>query len=323
MKHASELAPSTEETHRGAIETHLVPFFGNRDLRAISRDDIREFIEDRFDAGRSASTIRNALSALRRVYSLHVEAGLLDANPASRCGELVERIGRRYSDGVREIDAWTREEAETLLATAREHEPYLYPVLLTAFCTGMRRSELLGLPWTSVRRDSIRVVRALVRGKLKSPKSGKPHSVPLSPEVRELLKEQRRTRKRREGAWSDPKFVFTSPSGMRWDANNFSKVWRRLLRRCVVDGGQSLVRPLTFHCCRHTFASWALEAGHSVVWVQHALGHASPDTTLRTYSHFVPREGEEMGFLGLGADHGQSMDSHGHDRHTKNLESVK
>ena len=40
-------------------------------------------------------------------------------------------------------------------------------------------------------------------------------------------------------------------------------------------------------------------AGKSVVWLQHALGHASPDTTLRRYSHWVKQEQEDMSFLKL------------------------
>jgi integrase len=48
------------------------------------------------------------------------------------------------------------------------------------------------------------------------------------------------------------------------------------------------VRPLHFHCARHTFASWALEAGRSIKWVQATLGHASAEITLRPYSHLTP-----------------------------------
>lgn len=69
--------------------------------------------------------------------------------------------------------------------------------------------------------------------------------------------------------------------------------------RCVDDKGEALVRPLSFHCCRHTFANWSLEAGKSIVWLQHALGHASPDTTLRRYSRWVQQEQEDMSFLRL------------------------
>ena len=65
------------------------------------------------------------------------------------------------------------------------------------------------------------------------------------------------------------------------------------------DKGKPLVRPLSFHCTRHSFASWTLEAGKSIVWLQHALGHASPDTALRRYSHWVRPDQEDMGFLRL------------------------
>jgi len=298
--HKAELSPSTEQTHRGSIETHLVPFFGSRDLRVLNRDDIRRFIENRFEAGKAAGTIRNALSALRRVYSLHIEAGLLERNPAARCGDMVARVGRRYSgQGVREVDAWTREEARILLGISREREPFVYPVLLAAFSTGMRRGELLALRWEHIQPDSIRVRDSFVRGITKTPKSDRARTVPLSPEMHGLLEELRRSRRKREGAWSDPEFVFTTATGVQWHEQNFGRSWLRLRRRCVDDAGKALIRPLSFHCTRHSFASWALEAGKSIVWLQHALGHASPDTTLRRYSHWVKQEQEDMGFLKL------------------------
>jgi integrase len=317
-------ASSTEETHRGSIEAHLAPFFGSRDLRHITRDDIREFVVDRFEAGLSAATIKNALSALRRVYSLHVERNLLTTNPAARCGEMVERVGRRYrNQGVRETDAWTREEADTLLRVAREREPFVYPVLLAALCTGMRRGELLALRWEHVAPDEVRVRDALVRGDVKTPKTDRARSVPLSPEMHGLLEALRRSRRKREGAWSDPEYVFTNANGKRWDEKNFGRSWRRLRRRCVDDEGKPLVRPLSFHCCRHTFASWALEAGKSIVWVQHALGHSSPDTTLRRYSHFMPQEREEMGFLRLVTDPDQIRTIPDHSARTAKQRSQK
>jgi hypothetical protein len=68
-----------------------------RDLRITTRDDMRAFAEARFEAELSAATISNALSVLRRVFSLHVEAGLLDINPATGCGDRVKRISRRYA----------------------------------------------------------------------------------------------------------------------------------------------------------------------------------------------------------------------------------
>ena len=298
--HKAELSPSTEQTHRGSIESHLIPYFGSRDLRSITRDDIRAFIENRFEADKAAGTIRNALSALRRVYSLHVEAGLLDRNPAARCGDMVSRIGRRYSgQGVREVDAWTREEAAILLDTARSREPFVYPVLLAAFCTGMRRGELLALRWEHIQPDGIRVRESFVRGITKTPKSDRARTVPMSPEMHGLLEEMRGSRRKREGAWSDPGLIFTTATGRQWHEQNFGRDWRRLRGRCVDDKGRALVRPLSFHCARHTFASWALDAGKSIVWLQHALGHASPDTTLRRYSHWVRQENEDMSFLRL------------------------
>ena len=72
-------------------------------------------------------------------------------------------------------------------------------------------------------------------------------------------------------------------------------------RRWIGETVEAKVRPLRFHDARHTFASWALESGKSIKWCQHALGHSSPELTLRTYAHLMPSDGNEMEFLdGIG-----------------------
>ncbi|MFF9479048.1 tyrosine-type recombinase/integrase [Streptomyces sp. NPDC014733] len=47
-----------------------------------------------------------------------------------------------------------------------------------------------------------------------------------------------------------------------------------------------------FHVLRHTYASTQLEAGESLVSVAEWLGHASPQTTLKHYAHFMPEAGK-------------------------------
>jgi integrase len=73
---------------------------------------------------------------------------------------------------------------------------------------------------------------------------------------------------------------------------------RRLTAFYVKAHKDKKVRNLSFHCARHTFASWPLEGGRSIVWVRHRLGHGSPEITLRVYSHFMPSPDDELDFLG-------------------------
>jgi len=94
--------------------------------------------------------------------------------------------------------------------------------------------------------------------------------------------------------WEEPGYIFLSPRAMRWDERKFARAFDRL--RTQAHRAEK-VRPLHFHCARHTFASWALEAGLSIKWVQATLGHASAEITLRTYSRLMPSNDNEMDFL--------------------------
>ena len=94
--------------------------------------------------------------------------------------------------------------------------------------------------------------------------------------------------------WEEPGHVFLSPMGKRWDERNFARAFDRL--RTKAHKAEK-VRPLHFHCARHTFASWALEGGRLIKWVQERLGHSSAELTLRTYTHLMPSGDDELDFL--------------------------
>jgi integrase len=98
---------------------------------------------------------------------------------------------------------------------ARTREPFVYPVLFAALCPGMRRGKLLALRWERIGATDIRVRDAHVNGQIKTPKSGKARTIPIETEFGEVLQELRRTRKQREGPFSEPAYVFTTATEIR------------------------------------------------------------------------------------------------------------
>ena len=58
--YAPTMKPSYEESVRGLICNHLVPYFGDKDLRNIREADLLSFTRSKLDAGLAPLTIRNA-----------------------------------------------------------------------------------------------------------------------------------------------------------------------------------------------------------------------------------------------------------------------
>ncbi len=292
--HRPTLARSTEETVGGLIENHLAPFFRNRDLRTIDQTDLIKFVDEKLRDKKSAALCINALSLLRRVCELHVDAGLMQRNPAKGCKALVNRVAKRYETPKRPVDSWTADEARKLIAKAWEIEKRVAPALEIAFATGMRRGEILALKWCDIdfARNRITVDKSLVRGHVGTTKSGRVRVLPLAASLAADLQGLRREQQA-QAPWSDDLPVCPSRKGGHFDEHNFSRAWRRLRRKCTD------VRPLAFHCTRHTFATLALEAGRSIKWVADVLGHADPTITLRTYAHALNVESDGLDFVPL------------------------
>jgi integrase len=167
---------------------------------------------------------------------------------------------------------------------------FLYPVVVTALGTGMRRGELCGLQWGMVDLDqaTITVERSMEETnaglRVKSPKSRHGHRrIALPGSVVETLRLHRvrqiETRLSlgmgRPGAEN---YVFCEVDGSPLHPDRLSQQWRR--------AANALGLPtVSFHALRHTHASALIAAGTNVVTVSRRLGHGSPGITLNIYSH--------------------------------------
>ena len=299
------------------LDNHLIPYFGKMDLREIRREDLIRYINHkmtvkskRTERPLATSTIQNGLTIIRRVLRLAVQDELIDRDPSAGIGAHLAKLARNQGIEAEQRESFTRGEAEKLLALASNRLPEFEPFLRLLLSTGMRVGEAIGLEWRDVNFDRgvIDVRRSVSGGFETAPKSGKSRIVYMSPSLSDrlhrLLTERRAdvaARKRRalksgkscEPAWVEvPSPIFCSQAGGRMDSSNLRRSWLRLHDFASAEK----VRRLVMHCCRHTYATLALESGANIVFVSKQLGHHSPAFTLQVYGHALPSESPDMGF---------------------------
>jgi integrase len=230
----------------------------------------------RAKAGRGRNTIRNELAPIRCALEQAVEDRKIVENPAS-----LRRGGRRRipCKEPEQVVAPPAKEVTRMIAAAAGD---FRTVLLVAASCGLRLDELYGLRWGDIGKDwlTVTVASSNRRGVLTEPKtkSGK-RTVPLFPSARKALKEHKLAS--RFGADGD--LVFPDYFGRPVDSLHVAD---RALQAAFKAAGLS-ERAWRFHSLRHFAVSRLIEAGANIVLVSKVAGHATPDITLRVYSHLL------------------------------------
>jgi integrase len=134
--------------------------------------------------------------------------------------------------------------------------PHIWPIIVFAIETGMRRSEILGLTW-----DNISLERQLAY--LPLTKNGTSREVPLSTKAVQVLSNQRSRQ--------------DTPTPFPVNANAFRLAWERLRKRADLCD-------LRFHDLRHEAISRFFEMGLSVPEVAVISGHKDARMLFR-YTH--------------------------------------
>lgn len=275
----THLRPRTREHYVRALDRHLYPRIGQRQIATIDEEAIADVIEDLHRQGLSGWTIRGILVPLGRVLTYANRKKWIERNPLrtlerSERPRIVQREMRILQAG--EIDALLR------AATPRWRA-----LFATALLSGLRQSELLGLRWADIDFDAelIHVRRQFSRGaEYTQPKTARAlRSVIRPPSLATLLHDHHAA-----SAPSEPAdAVFATSSGR---PHNHRNVTRALATAVAASGLNREGEPrLRFHDLRHTYASILIGEGVSAVFAARMLGHTNPSFTIDTYASLWDR----------------------------------
>jgi integrase len=286
------IRPTTWTTYRIYSEAQVLPALGHVPLQALTAAHLNRLYADLAEHGR-----RDGRGGLRPKSVRHVHVLLHKAlSDAMRWG-LVARNVADAADPPRvprsERGVWSAKELRAFLeATSKDRLAVMWLLVAT---TGMRRGELLGLPWRALDLEATPGRLAVIQTVVvvdKQPvlgaeaKTASSHrQLALDPFTVAALKAHR-VRQLEERlawgpAWTDTGLVFTREDGQVLHPEHITKRFARLVR----DAG---LPPITLHGVRHSYATAALAAGEPLKVVSERLGHASTSITANLYQHVLP-----------------------------------
>jgi integrase len=211
---------------------------------------------------RGPATANRYVVSLSHAFSVGVRVlEWITQNPIRNVSKLPEPGGR--------VRFLSPEEIVALLKAAKaSSNSALYPAVILALSTGMRKNEIMGL-----RRSEVDLGRAVIMLPPERTKTSKGRSIPLVGAALDALK-----------AWIeaaekipriDTDLVFPSSRGSQ--PLNIRVPWEKALQAAGIEDYR-------FHDNRHSAASYLMMTGASPIEVAGILGHSNVQMTAR-YSH--------------------------------------
>ena len=264
------------------IRKHLSPALGDVPLQKLTPQHLQGYYAMLMEQkGLSANTVRRHHDLLSCALHLAVRQDMLLRSPTDRVEppRVIPQEARFY----------TPEELRQLFALVEGH--WLEPIVKLAGALGLRREEICGLRWSSVdfarRRVHIKEARtaagaSIVQKETKNRTSNR--VLHLGDELCRLLRQERSAQVQRSLArgdgWSEDNFVAVDKLGKPYSPNAVSLAFTRFIRSHGMP-------KITLHGLRHTFATVASAQGAPLFDIGRALGHSTPATTGKIYTHLL------------------------------------
>ena len=261
---------STKVTYEGYLNKWILPRWGNYPLTHVNAGEVELWLRSLALARASCAKIRNLMSVL---FNHGIRYEICERNPI----QLVRQSAKRKAVPV----VLTPAEVQRLLSALALRERTL---VLVAFGTGLRMSELFALKWRDIsfQTNEVSVLRSIVFQVISSCKteaSQKP--IPLDPRLAEaLLLWRQETRYKAPDNW-----VFASPATRGRNPYWGQCLMRTFIRPAALKVG--IVRPIGWHRFRHTYSSRLRQNRTDIKVTQELLRHASSRVTLDTYTQAV------------------------------------
>ena len=236
--------------------------FSGLPLISITAPKIR-FARQELLKTRSNATANRYLAALSAFFTFVCkELEWIDNNPCQKIRRLSESRGR--------CRILSDHEKTALISAAQKYQqcPALYPIILIAITTGMRKSEILRLRWEDIKANYSKII-------IKDSKNGEMRSAPLVGPAQYALIQWSKVRPIDQSAMVFPPVRVVSDSTLLTIYKHFKKILEI-----------TQIKNFRFHDLRHTSASYLAMSGVGLRDISDILGHKTLAMVQR-YSHLT------------------------------------
>lgn len=261
------LSANTIESYKFDLN-RLCSFLNEKNISTldiVTTDVLSEYLMGLYDVGFAVSSIQRTLSSMRAYFTFLLSEGIVISDPT----ELLDgpRQGR-YLPSVLTIS-----EIELLLNSidvTKKGGTRNRTILEVLYATGMRVSELCNFSYEQIFEDE-NLVRIIGKG-------SKERLVPIGGIALRWINEYTKGERVSYQRVDSDSTVFLNSRG-----KGFSRmgIWK-VIQKCCNEAG--IVKKVSPHTFRHSFATHLLEGGADLRVVQEMLGHANIVTT-EIYTH--------------------------------------
>jgi integrase len=289
----SRTSVAKRKNHRAMLDHHVLPIIGSVRLDRVTIAHLEDFTtamqrKRHDDRPYSNATINSCLHLIRKIlkhawrrrvltdYPLREQLPLLP-EPVVQNELTVDERDTFLASFDNEKGFRAHFTTSALQREERKHQPpnaqsdyvtYAFerfawskPLFVLALYTGLRRSDLRTLKWSSVDLTE-GVIRLIMR------KTKRPVILPIVPKVREALDTCRKRTIMSE-------HVLLTPEGRPYSDSTIKRYFK------TAKAIAGIARRFRFHDCRHTFASTLASKGINSFALRDLLGHTSTRTTER------------------------------------------
>ena len=284
------ITKTTYDQYVNILNNHIAPYFDSKKitLSKLTAGDLEDYYTFKISKGLSPNSVIKHHAMIRTALQWAVKHRYIRSNVA----DLADKPARLKYHGN---EPYSVEEIAQLLQLTQQ-EPIAVPIFLACFY-GLRRSEILGLRWSSIDFQAGKIsisttvvkerhgdnILTVVRDNMTKTENSM-RTLPLCQYTFQYfagLRHQQLQMRSLCSASYNPEysdFVCVDAMGMLLQPDFVSQKFQQLLRKYGL-------RPIRFHDLRHSCATIMLYLGYSLKDIQTWLGHSNYYFTADTYVH--------------------------------------